>query len=78
MNLTKKELKRRENQERLASAIANLDTITKNNNIQRNIRNMVKEVLSILKDEKGGSISVRAAKCDCVAACMLAQNRGAS
>lgn len=61
MNLTKKELKRRENQERLASAIANLDTITKNNNIQRNIRNMVKEVLSILKDEKGGSISVRAA-----------------
>ena len=61
MNSTKKELKRRENQERLASAIANLDTITKNNNIQRNIRNMVKEVLNILKDERGGSISVRAA-----------------
>jgi uncharacterized protein len=62
MTLTKKELKRKENQERLASAIANLDTITKNNNIQRNIRNMVKEVLSILRDEKGGSsISVRAA-----------------
>ena len=61
MNLTKKELKRKENQERLASAIANLDTITKNNNIQRNIRNMVKDVLNILKDENGGSISVRAA-----------------
>jgi len=30
-------------------------------NIQRNIRNMIREVLAILKDEKGGSISVRAA-----------------
>lgn len=62
MTSTKRELKRKENQERLASAVASLDTITKNNNIQRNVRNMVKEVLGILKDEKGvGSISVRAA-----------------
>lgn len=61
MTSTKKELKQKENQERLASAVATLDIITKNNNIQRNIRNMIKEVLFVLKEEKGGSISVRAA-----------------
>jgi uncharacterized protein (UPF0147 family) len=62
MTSTKRELKRKENQERLASAVASLDAITKNNNIQRNVRNMVKEVLGTLKDEKGGgSMSVRAA-----------------
>ena len=61
MTSTKRELKRKENQERLTNAVATLDTITKNNNIQRNVRAMVKEVLGTLKDEKGGSISVRAA-----------------
>ena len=60
MTSAKKELKQKENRERLASAISGLDSITKNNNIQRNIRNMVREVLMTLKDEKGGSISVRA------------------
>ena len=44
MTSTKKELKQKENRERLASAISGLDSITKNNNIQRNIRNMVREV----------------------------------
>lgn len=47
--------------ERLNNAISTLDTLIKNVNIQRNIRNMIREVLAILKDEKGGSISVRAA-----------------
>src|SRR6476646_199086 len=61
MTSTKRELKRKENQERLTSAVATLDIITKNNNIQRNVRAMVKEVLGTLKDEKGGSISVRTA-----------------
>jgi uncharacterized protein (UPF0147 family) len=63
MNLpsTKKELKQRENEERLANAMAALDTIAKTNNIQRNIRNMVREIHIILKDEKAGSLSVRAA-----------------
>jgi uncharacterized protein (UPF0147 family) len=58
---TKKELKRKENEERLSSAIATLDTISKNVNIQRNIRNMIKEVYFSLKDQKGGTMSVRAA-----------------
>ena len=61
MTSTKKELKRKENEARLTNAVASLDVITKNNNIQRNVRNMVKEVLGTLKDEKGGSLSVRAA-----------------
>lgn len=62
MTSTKKELKRKENEARLTNAVASLDIITKNNNIQRNVRNMVKEVLGTLKDEKGGgSMSVRAA-----------------
>jgi uncharacterized protein (UPF0147 family) len=61
MTSTKKELKRKENQDRFTAAMTTLDIITRNNNIQRNVRNMVKEVLAVLKDEKGGSISVRAA-----------------
>jgi uncharacterized protein len=58
---SKKQLKEKENQERLARAIETLDTITKNNDVQKSIRNMIKEVLLALKDEKGGSMSVRAA-----------------
>jgi uncharacterized protein len=61
MTTTKKELKRKENAERLSNAIATLDTISKNINIQRNIRNMIKEVYFALKDEKSGTLSVRAA-----------------
>jgi uncharacterized protein (UPF0147 family) len=61
MTSTKKEIKQKENRQRLDSAILTLDSITKNNNIQRNIRNMVREVLVTLKDERTGSISVRAA-----------------
>ncbi|HEX7033588.1 MAG TPA: UPF0147 family protein [Nitrososphaera sp.] len=61
MTLSKKELKEKENQERLARAIETLDAITKNNDVQKSIRNMIKEVLLALKDEKSGSVSVRAA-----------------
>lgn len=58
---TKKGQKEKENQERLARAVETLDTITKNNDVQKSIRNMIKEVLMALKDEKSGSVSVRAA-----------------
>jgi uncharacterized protein (UPF0147 family) len=57
----KKELKRKENEERLSNAIATLDNISKNINIQRNIRNMIKEVCFLLKDQRSGTVSVRAA-----------------
>jgi uncharacterized protein len=61
MTSTKKELKQKENQEYLANAISTLDMISKNNDIQRNIRKMVKDVLIVLKEEKDGSLSIRAA-----------------
>jgi uncharacterized protein (UPF0147 family) len=58
---SKKELREKENLERLSNAIATLDSISRNNNIQRNIRNMIREVMSAIKNEKNGSVSVRAA-----------------
>jgi len=58
---SKKEIRDKENQERLANAISTLDSIARNNNIQKNIRNIVREILTGIKDEKSGSISVRAA-----------------
>ena len=61
LTTTKKEQKEKENQEHLARAVETLDTITKNNDVQKSIRNMIKEVLMALKDEKSGSVSVRAA-----------------
>jgi len=38
---SKKELREKENQGRLSNAIITLDTIARNNNIQRNIRNKI-------------------------------------
>jgi uncharacterized protein (UPF0147 family) len=61
MTSSKRELKEKENQQRLARAIETLDSITRNSDIQKSIRNMIKEVLLTLKDEKSGSVSVRAA-----------------
>lgn len=61
MTSAKKELKEKENQERLARAVETLDSINRNNDVQKSIRNMIKEVLSALRDDKGGSPSVRAA-----------------
>ena len=61
MTSAKKELKEKENQERLARAVETLDSIARNNDVQKSIRNMIKEVLSALRDDKGGSVSVRAA-----------------
>jgi uncharacterized protein (UPF0147 family) len=62
MSAKKKELKEKANEERLSKTIVTLEAIIKNRDIQRNTRNLVKEVLSTLTDEKGGgSISVRAA-----------------
>jgi uncharacterized protein len=58
---SKKELREKENLERLSNAIATLDSISRNNNIQRNIRNMIREVMSAIKNEKNGTVSVRAA-----------------
>ena len=61
MTTSKRELKEKENQQRLTRAVETLDSITRNSDIQKSIRNMIKEVLLALRDEKSGSVSVRAA-----------------
>ncbi|HZD33602.1 MAG TPA: UPF0147 family protein [Nitrososphaeraceae archaeon] len=49
------------NLEKLTNSISMLDAIVKNRDIQRNTRNLVKDVLATLKDEKSGTVTVRAA-----------------
>lgn len=61
MSTRKKEEKERVNLEKLTTTISTLDAIVKNRDIQRNTRNLVKDVLAILKDEKSGTITIRAA-----------------
>jgi uncharacterized protein len=61
MSAHKKEEKERMNLEKLTKSISALDAIVKNRDIQRNTRNLVKDVLVTLKDEKSGTITVRAA-----------------
>ena len=61
MNSTKKELKRKENLERLTNAINSLETLSRSNNVQRNLRSMIKDVSVMLRDEKSGNSMVRAA-----------------
>ncbi|NOJ28872.1 MAG: hypothetical protein DA328_01740 [Nitrososphaeraceae archaeon] len=57
----KKELKRKENHDKLLKALATLESIMKIENMPRNIRNLLKESYNLLKDEKNGLVSVRAA-----------------
>jgi uncharacterized protein (UPF0147 family) len=61
MSARKKEEKEKLNNEKLTRTISTLDALVKNKDIQRNIRNLVKDVLATLKDEKSGTITVRAA-----------------
>jgi hypothetical protein len=60
MSARKKEEKEKVNHEKLSKTISTLDTIVKNRDIQRNTRNLVKDVLTTLKDEKSGTITVNA------------------
>ena len=61
MSTRKKEDNEKLNNEKLTKTISTLDAIIKNRDIQRNTRNLVKDVLASLKDEKSGTITVRAA-----------------
>ena len=55
MSARKKEENERVNLEKLTKTISSLDAIVKNRDIQRNTRNLVKDVLATLKDEKSGT-----------------------
>lgn len=57
----KKEIRDKENVERLESTITTLESFKENKDLPRVIRNQIKDIYEILKEEKNGSISVRAA-----------------
>ena len=56
-----KEMCKRDNQEKLLKSINLTDSILKNHTVPKSIKNSLKEILSILRDERNGEISVRVA-----------------
>ena len=58
---SKKETRDKENTERLESTISTLESFKENKDLPRVIRNQIKDIYDILKEEKNGCISVRAA-----------------
>jgi uncharacterized protein (UPF0147 family) len=58
---SKKEIRDKENTERLESTISTLESFKENKDLPRVIRNQIKDIYDILTEEKNGSISVRAA-----------------
>ena len=57
----KKEIRDKENLERLQSVMGTLESFKENKDLPRVIRNQIRDIYEVLKDEKNGSISVRAA-----------------
>jgi len=57
----KKEVREKENMEYLESTINTLESFKENKDLPRVIRNQINDIYGILKEEKNGSISVRAA-----------------
>ena len=56
-----KEMRKRDNQEKLLKSISLIESILKTYTIPKSIKNSLKEILTILNDEKSGEISVRVA-----------------
>ena len=56
-----KEMRKRDNQEKLLKSISLIESILKTYTIPKSIKNSMKEILIILNDEKVGEISVRVA-----------------
>ncbi|HET7643375.1 MAG TPA: UPF0147 family protein [Nitrososphaeraceae archaeon] len=56
-----KEMRKRDNQEKLLKSISLIESILKTYTIPKSIKNSMKEILIILNDEKIGEISVRVA-----------------
>lgn len=57
----KKEIREKENMEYLQSTMDTLESFKENKDLPRVIRNQINDIYGILKEEKNGSISVRAA-----------------
>ena len=56
-----KEMRKRDNQEKLLKSINLIESILKNQTIPKSIKNSMKEILSILRDERNGDVSIRVA-----------------
>ena len=56
-----KEMRKRDNQEKLLKSMNLIDVILKNHTVPKSIKNSMKEILSTLRDERNGEISVRVA-----------------
>ena len=56
-----KEMRKRDNQDKLLKSITLLESILKNQTIPKSIKNSMKEILSTLRDERNGDISIRVA-----------------
>jgi len=56
-----KEMRKKDNQEKLLKSIILLESILKNQTVPKSIKNSIKEILSTLRDEKNGDISIRVA-----------------
>ncbi len=56
-----KEMRKKDNQEKLLKSISLIESILKTYTIPKSIKNSMKEILVILNDEKIGEISVRVA-----------------
>lgn len=56
-----KEMCKRDNQEKLLKSMNLIESILKNHIVPKSIKNLMKEILSTLRDERNGEISVRVA-----------------
>src|SRR5687768_2594938 len=56
-----KEMRKRDNQEKLLKSINLIESILKNQTIPKSIKNSMKEILSTLRDERNGDVSIRVA-----------------
>jgi uncharacterized protein len=56
-----KEIRKRDNQEKLIKSMNLIESILKNHTIPKSIKNSMNEILSTLRDERKGEIAVRVA-----------------
>lgn len=56
-----KEMRKKDNQEKLLKSFTLLESILKNQTVPKSIKNSIKEILSTLRDERNGDISIRVA-----------------
>ena len=56
-----KEMRKRDNQEKIVKSINLIESILKNHTVPKSIKNSMKKILSILRDERNEEISIRVA-----------------